>query len=312
MGVFWLRVLVFGLGTAGASKAAFHQWQVDYGIAPYSTPEESDLRYALWLDQVTLYGKAALSPFTDRTLEEYREAFPLRTSEALRSDDFPAFPFKRFSRSYVQESLVAGVDWRARGAVTPCKSQGAQGDCGTFGQTQEAESQYFLGGGGRDPDKDKRSKPLTQFSEQQLMSCKGAHEDAYVFFRVGLEATSSYPYNATSWPTNDPPPCHFDATKVLPESIFSNWTTVPNDAGEDQLAAFVRHNGPVQIGIDAGVFKFADDEHHVTADKCGNSTTQTIDHSLGIVGFNTSKAKGPMPLVRVSFDRTRDRSSLHR
>ena len=103
-----MRVLVFGLGTAGASKAAFHQWQGDYGIAPYSTPEESDLRYALWLDQVTLYGNAALSPFTDRTLEEYREAFPLRTSEALRSDDFPAFPFKRFSRSYVRESLVAG------------------------------------------------------------------------------------------------------------------------------------------------------------------------------------------------------------
>ena len=52
---------------------------------------------------------------------------------------------------------------------------------------------------------------------------------------------------------------HFDATKLLPESTFSNWTTVPRSAGEDQLAAFVRHNGPVQIGIDADIFKNLDD-----------------------------------------------------
>ena len=154
--------------------------------------------------------------------------------------------------------------------MTACKSQGAQGDCGTFGQTQEAESQFFLGGGGANPTK--RPHALTQFSEQQIMSCSGDHQvrvhhgcvcahmlecapiciacsrfarggeaiplsrrnllcliayaqDAYLFFEVGLESTASYPYNATNWPTNDPPPCLFDARKVIPESVFSNWTS---------------------------------------------------------------------------------------
>ena len=121
------------------------------------------------------------------------------------SETYPVYPFRPFSAAYVAESLATPVDWRALGAVTPCKSQGAQGDCGTFGQTQEAESQYHLGGGGRNPKK--KPHPLVQFSEQQLMSCKGDREDAYYFFEVGMESTVDYPYNATAWPTKDPPPC---------------------------------------------------------------------------------------------------------
>ena len=89
---------------------------------------------------------------------------------------------------------------------------------------------------------------------------------------------------------------HFDATKLLPESTFSNWTTVPRSAGEDQLAAFVRHNGPVQIGIDADIFKNLDEDHHITPDRCGNLTA--IDHSLGIVGYNSSSAKGDYWIVK--------------
>ncbi|KAH8057178.1 transferase [Aureococcus anophagefferens] len=57
--------------------------------------------------------------------------FP-RCPVATPSDSYPAFPFKAFSAAYVEESLARPVDWRARGAVTPCKSQGAQGDCGAI------------------------------------------------------------------------------------------------------------------------------------------------------------------------------------
>ncbi|KAH8048760.1 transferase [Aureococcus anophagefferens] len=147
-----------------------------------------------------------------------------------------------------------------------------------------AESQYFLGGGGRNPRKTPHA--LVQFSEQQLMSskrrpaaatmfqhrsvgCKGEREDAFFFF------------------------------EVLPASTFSNWTTVPASAGEDQLAAFVRHNGPVQIGIDADVFKNLDDDHHITPDRCGNFTA--IDHSLGIVGYNATADKGAYWIVKNSW-----------
>ena len=90
--------------------------------------------------------------------------------------------------------------------------------------------------------------------------------------------------------------------QILPASTFSNWTTVPESAGEDQLAAFVRHNGPVQIGIDADVFKNLDDDHHITPDRCGNFTA--IDHSLGIVGYNATSDKGAYWIVKNSWGDT--------
>ncbi|KAK7235204.1 cysteine-type peptidase [Aureococcus anophagefferens] len=119
--------------------------------------------------------------------------------------------------------------------------------------------------------------------QHRSVGCKGEREDAFFFFEVGMESTADYPYNAS----------------VLPASTFSNWTTVPASAGEDQLAAFVRHNGPVQIGIDADVFKNLDDDHHITPDRCGNFTA--IDHSLGIVGYNATADKGAYWIVKNSW-----------
>ena len=34
-----------------------------------------------------------------------------------------------------------------------------------------------------------------------------------------------------------------DKSKIIPDTIFTNITTVPPQAGEDQLAAFIFHNG---------------------------------------------------------------------
>ena len=39
-------------------------------------------------------------------------------------DRFVGFAFRPFSQKYVAQALKEGVDWRARGAVTPAKSQG--------------------------------------------------------------------------------------------------------------------------------------------------------------------------------------------
>ena len=77
---------------------------------------------------------------------------------SITGDNFANFPFKPFSAAYVKKALAEGVDWRTKsgGAVTPVKSQGSHGVCGTFGQTQTAESQYYLGGGGANPAKKKQ------------------------------------------------------------------------------------------------------------------------------------------------------------
>jgi hypothetical protein len=90
--------------------------------------------------------------------------------DAQASDHFESYPFRPFSAGYVKKALTEGVDWREKNAVTPAKSQGAHGVCGTFGQTQSAESQFAIGGGGGNPHK--KPNKLTQFSEQQVLSCK--------------------------------------------------------------------------------------------------------------------------------------------
>ncbi|KAH8092273.1 transferase [Aureococcus anophagefferens] len=147
-------------------------------------------------------------------------ALPRRDAER----QLPAFPFKAFSAAYVEESLARPVDWRARGAVTPCKSQEPRATAA-------------------------RSRRLCRAS-------------------------------------------------VLPASTFSNWTTVPASAGEDQLAAFVRHNGPCR-SASTRAFKNLDDDHHITPDRCGNFTA--IDHSLGIVGYNATADKGAYWIVKNSW-----------
>jgi hypothetical protein len=261
----------------------------------------------------------------------------LHSSDVLRQLDVHhappracSFPFKPFSAAYVKKALAEGVDWRTKGCVTPVKSQGAHGVCGTFGQTQSAESQYALGGGGANPSK--QPNKLMQFSEQQVLSCKcqktitpacggSTHSDAWIFYGMapvpGLESAQSYPFNNSNWPDSEPPPCHFDKAEVLPHSVFSNSTSISHEqsSGESygQLEAMVHFNGPMQIGINAGVFKWkyphgqAPGDHWVNKSGCAAATAaglKGIDHSLGVVGFGTDPDKGACVRACVSSKST--------
>jgi hypothetical protein len=66
----------------------------------------------------------------------------------------------------------------------------------------------------------------------------------------------------------------------------------------------VHFNGPMQIGINAGVFKWkhphgqAPGDHWVNKSGCVAATAagmKGIDHSLGVVGFGTDPKKGERP-----------------
>ena len=62
----------------------------------------------------------------------------------VAGDKFVGFPFKPFSSAYVKKALAEGVDWRTKNAVTPVKSQGSHGVCGTFGQVSDRRYVVYL------------------------------------------------------------------------------------------------------------------------------------------------------------------------
>ena len=281
-------------------KARFELWRKQFSISTFRSAVEERRRFEIWRRHWREHGEAAMSPFSHLTDQEYRSLFPLRESTP-HNNGYTEYPFKPFSSEYVTQALRSGIDWRERGAVTKAKSQGPHGICGTFGQTQEAESQYFLGGGGANPKKNPH--PLVQFSEQMLFSCareQGVGEN-YFLYNVGIESAADYPFNLSHWSDKSPPPCNINKEKILPDSIFTNTTSVPRRAGEDQLAAMVFHNGPMQVGINANVFKYLDEDHFITAKRCAEFNESGIDHSLGVVGFGNHTQKGPYWIMKNSW-----------
>jgi len=155
------------------------------------------------------------------------------------------YPFKPFSKAYVAKALATAVDYRKdKGgkAVTTAKDQGPHGYCGTFARVAAAEGQYGLHSG----------LPKKNFSVEQLVDCIGWDKDQFAYIvgkQGGFETAEEYPFNDTAYPDGSPPPCTVNKKQFIPKSNdFSNSTAVP--AGdEDQMVAFIHHNGPIQAGI---------------------------------------------------------------
>ena len=158
------------------------------------------------------------------------------------------YPFKNFSASYVATALNTGIDWRVRGLVTPAKDQGAHGYCGTFGRVASAEGQYARLG----------THGLRNFSEEELVDCIGWDRDQFSYFKTaGFIDSVLYPYNTTG-PDMDPPipgnPCRYSKANVIENTDKNAFTNMTGGAkSEEQLAAFIFHNGPVSTGINANV-----------------------------------------------------------
>ena len=70
--------------------------------------------------------------------------------------------------------------------------------------------------------------------------------------------SDDYPYNTTG-PDMDPPipynPCRYNSARVINGTAAGEFSGSTGAApSEEQLAAFVYRNGPVQTGINANVF----------------------------------------------------------
>jgi cathepsin L len=214
-----------------------------------------------------------------------------------------SYPFKPFSDAYVKTAKATPTNWTALGLVTPVKDQGPHGYCGTFGRVGAAEGQYVKQGGG----------PLTSFSEEELVDCIGWDLDQFAYFtEKGFMTTADYPYNETAYPDQDPPipgnPCKYDAAKVVSKTSGGAFTNSTGAAPtEDQLVAFVHHNGPTQTGIASDVFAMrakgceATGDCWITHADCNAFGNKDIDHSIILVGYGTDPVQGDYWIVKNSW-----------
>jgi len=186
--------------------------------------------------------------------------------------------------------------------VAPAKDQGAHGYCGTFGRTCAAEGQYAIHSG----------KGLRNFSEEELVECIGWTKDQFGYFSGhGFMDTAIYPYVKAGYKDQNPPipghPCKYDKSKVIPGTA-GPWTKVVSPAHNDeaQLAAWIFKNGPVNSGVDAGVFGLRekgcenDNSCFITKEMCAKSQVG-IDHSITLVGFGTDAKHGDYWIIKNSW-----------
>jgi len=225
----------------------------------------------------------------------------IESLEALQ--DAPLIPFRPFSASYVAKALATPTNWTAMGAVAEVKNQGPHGYCGTFGRVGSAEGQWAI-----------KTGQLVSFSEEELVDCIGWDKDQFSYFSTrGFMSTKDYPYNLSNYPDQDPPipgnPCRYNASLVVPGTInFFNAST-GKAPSEEQMAAFVHHNGPVSAGINADVFGLreagceASSSCFITSAMCDDPKIKGkgIDHSILVVGYGTHPAKGDYWIIKNSW-----------
>eukprot|EP00939_MAST-03C_sp_MAST-3C-sp1_P002539 g2539.t1 len=215
-----------------------------------------------------------------------------------------AAPFIPFSTSYIDMAKNNPVDWRVKNAVTPAKDQGPLGFCGTFGRVCAAEGQYAI-----------RTGSLRNFSEEELIDCIGWDQDQFAYFsKHGFMDMFIYPYNASGNTNDEPPirgkPCRYNASRVVEGTANFSFTNYTGAApSEDQLLAFLHHNGPVNTGINANVFGLrehgceARKDCFITEGMCNDPDikSQPIDHSITLVGYGTDSKRGDYWIVKNSW-----------
>jgi cathepsin L len=228
----------------------------------------------------------------------------LEAEFALQLSGGSNYPFKPFSAEYVAKALKTETDWRTKGLVTPAKDQGAHGYCGTFGRVAAAEGQFAM----------RSQHGLRNFSEEELVDCIGWDKDQFSYFSdKGFMDTAIYPYNTTG-PDMDPPipghPCLYNKNEVIKGTADGKFNNMTGAApSEDQLVAFLHHNGPVQTGINANVLGMRAKGCEQTGDcfiteaMCNDPKIKgkPIDHSITLVGYGTDKTSGDYWIVKNSW-----------
>ncbi|XP_031214494.1 cathepsin Q-like [Mastomys coucha] len=254
-------LVILCLGVVSSASAFDHsldvdweEWKLKYDKS-YSLEEEV-LKRAVWeenVKRIRLHNmenslglntySMEINNFADLTDEEFNElisGFTLPINDTVKS------PWKRalYSNSpkswHWRDTLPKSVNWLKEGYVSRVKNQKKCNSCWAFPVTGAIEAQMF-----------KKTGKRTPLSVQNLVDCskpqgnRGCHGGTtynafqYVLLNGGLEAESTYPYEAKEGL------CRYNPMKSA--ANITRFVALPVD--EDVLMDAVATKGPIATGI---------------------------------------------------------------
>ncbi|XP_035826540.1 uncharacterized protein LOC101857656 isoform X2 [Aplysia californica] len=208
--------------------------------------------------------KYGVTQFADLSEEEFSKQYlGLKPTAPVRQ-----LPMAKIPDGPIPESW----DWRKHNAVTPVKNQGSCGSCWAFSTTGNIEGQWAI-----------QKNKLVSLSEQELVDCDkldegcngGLPSNAYeaIMGLGGIETEGEYKYEGRD------DKCRFDKSEVAVK--LTGAVNISKD--EAEIAAWLYHNGPISIGINAFAMQFYwGGIAHPWKFFCN---PKSLDHGVLIVGY---------------------------
>ncbi|CAM0951835.1 unnamed protein product [Alopecurus aequalis] len=274
----------------------FLQWQATHNRS-YLSAEERLRRFQVYRDNVEyieatnrrgdLSYELGENQFADLTQEEFLARYTSYTPDDDRTDDNTAASVITTTAGSGDVDLwssdgaappPASVDWRAKGGVTPAKSQSSTcSSCWAFVTVATIETVNFI-----------KTGKLVSLSEQQLVDCDqydggcnlGSYHRGYkwVIENGGLTTEADYPYTAVRGSCNRAKSAKHAATIRGQGSITPRNEVIMQRAVAGQ---------PVGVAIEVGSgMQFY--KRGVYSGPCGTR----LAHAVTVVGYGTDASTG--------------------
>ncbi|KAB2032371.1 hypothetical protein E1A91_D05G380300v1 [Gossypium mustelinum] len=273
------------------------QWIVDYG-RKYESKLEKEKRLNIFKDNLKYIEsfnndknksfKLSLNKFADLTHDEFIVAHTgYKMGDNSTMSQSTSFMYESFS------DVPTSIDWRAKGAVTPIKSQGTCGSCWAFSAVAAVEGIIQI-----------KTGKLISLSEQQLLDCStnGGNQGCsggwmmnafdYIIQNQGITNEERYPYQSKQ------ETCDTKKQINRVDVIINGYQMVPTN--DEQALLKVVANQPVSVAIEGYGQDFRYYRGGVYTGDCGNA----LNHAVTIVGYGTSEEGLDYWLVKNSWGET--------